>query len=120
MMIELRFNCFFAIKSVSNINTKPPIRKLLVLTNQSSSGSLIYFPCNVLRQSILRCYVKVLRNMQESKFADIYFYEFSSFVFKVPVEKVVIDEKELHGIDVGELARNITKKKKPDILQVTM
>ena len=48
MMIELRFNCFFAIQSVSNINTKPPIRKLLVLTNQSSSGSLIYFPCNVL------------------------------------------------------------------------
>ena len=30
-------------------------------------------------------------------FADIYFYEFSSFIFKVPVEKVVIDE-ELHGI----------------------
>ena len=49
--------------------------------------------------------------MQDSKFADIYFSEFSSFIFKVPVEKVVIDEKELHGIDVGEL------KKKPDALQ---
>ena len=55
--------------------------------------------------------------MQDSKFADIYFYEFSSFIFKVPVEKVVIDEKELHGIDVGELTRNIAKKKKPDVLQ---
>ena len=50
----------------------------------------------------------------ELKFADIYFSEFSSFIFKVPVEKVVIDEEELHGIDVGELARNIAKKKKPD------
>ena len=37
--------------------------------------------------------------MQDSKFADIYFYEFSSFIFKVPVEKVVIDEEELHGIE---------------------
>ena len=55
--------------------------------------------------------------MQDSKFADIYFSEFSSFIFKVPVEKVVIDEKELHGIDVGELTRNIAKKKKPDVLQ---
>ena len=40
-------------------------------------------------------------------FADIYFYEFSSFIFKVPVEKVVIDEEEvldedevLHGIEI--------------------
>ena len=55
--------------------------------------------------------------MQGSKFADIYFSEFSSFIFKVPVEKVVIDEEELHGIDVGELTRNIAKKKKPDVLQ---
>ena len=38
--------------------------------------------------------------MQDSKFADIYFYEFSSFIFKVPVEKVVIDEEELHGIEI--------------------
>ena len=38
--------------------------------------------------------------MQGSKFADIYFYEFSSFIFKVPVEKVVIDEEELHGIEI--------------------
>ena len=48
--------------------------------------------------------------MQDSKFADIYFYVFSSFSFKVPVENVVIDEKELHVIDVGELTRNIAKK----------
>ena len=38
--------------------------------------------------------------MQDSKFADIYFSEFSSFIFKVPVEKVVIDEEELHGIEI--------------------
>ena len=37
--------------------------------------------------------------MQDSKFADNYFSEFSSFIFKVPVEKVVIDEAELHGIE---------------------
>ena len=55
--------------------------------------------------------------MRGSKFADIYFSEFSSFIFKVPVEKVVTDEEELHGIDVGELTRNIAKKKKPDVLQ---
>ena len=58
--------------------------------------------------------------MQGSKFADIYFYEFSSFIFKVPVEKVVIDEKELHGIDVGVLTRNIAKMKKPYVLQAIM
>ena len=55
--------------------------------------------------------------MQDSKFADIYFCEFSSFIFKVSVEKVVIDEEQLYGIDVGELTRNIAKKKKPDVLQ---
>ena len=55
--------------------------------------------------------------MQDSKFADIYFYEFSSFIFKVSVERVVIDEKEIHGIEAGELTRNIAKKKKPDVLQ---
>ena len=47
-LIELTSNCFFAIQSVLSINMKSPIRKLLVLTNQSSSGSLIYFAykCN--------------------------------------------------------------------------
>ena len=38
--------------------------------------------------------------MQDSTFADIYFSEFSSFIFKVPAEKVVIDEEELHGIEI--------------------
>ena len=55
--------------------------------------------------------------MPDSKFADIYFSEFSSFIFKVLVEKVVTDEEELHGIDVGGITRNIAKKKKPDVLQ---
>ena len=55
--------------------------------------------------------------MQDSKFADIYFPDISSFIFKVPVEKIFIDEEELHGIDVGELTRNIAKKKKPGVLQ---
>ena len=70
---------------------KSPIRKLLVLTNQSSSGSLIYFP--------YRCF-DGYRNMQVSTFADINFSDFSSFIFKVPVVKVVIDEEELHGIEI--------------------
>ena len=55
--------------------------------------------------------------MRGSKFADIYFSKFSSFIFKVPVEKVVIAEEQLYGIDVGELTRNIAKTKKPDTLQ---
>ena len=33
-------------------------------------------------------------------FADIYFSDFSSFIFKVPEEKIVIDEEELHGIEI--------------------
>ena len=55
--------------------------------------------------------------MQDSKFSDIYFSEISNFIFKVPVEKVFIDEEELYGIDVGELTRDIARKKKPDVLQ---
>ena len=54
--------------------------------------------------------------MQDSKFTNIYFSDISNFIFKVPVEKVFIDEEGLHGIDVGELTRNIAKKKKPDAL----
>ena len=38
--------------------------------------------------------------MRDSMFADIYFSEFCSFIFKVLVEKVVIDEEELHGIEI--------------------
>ena len=47
------------------------------------------------------------KNIQGSIFADIYFYEFTSFIFKVPLEKVVIGEEEvldeeevLHGIEI--------------------
>ena len=88
---------------------------------------------------------KNIRNIQGSTFGDIDFSDFYSFIFEVPVEKIVIDGEELHGIeidgilnlenlsrtvfideecwnlkvvvDVGELTRNITKKKKPDVLQ---
>ena len=42
-----------------------------------------------------------IRSIQESKFADINFSDFSSLTFKVPVEKVVIDEEELPGIEIG-------------------
>ena len=38
--------------------------------------------------------------MQDSAFSDIFTSEFSSFIFKVPVENVVIDELELHGIEI--------------------
>ena len=54
--------------------------------------------------------------MQDSKFADIYFSEFSSFIFKVSVENVVIDEEEFHGIDVGELAIEILPKRRNQTL----
>ena len=37
--------------------------------------------------------------MHDSTFADIVFF-FFWFIFKVPVEKVVIDEEELHGIEI--------------------
>ena len=40
--------------------------------------------------------------MQDSTFADIYFSEFSSFIFKVPAEKVLIDEEELHGTEIND------------------
>ena len=92
---------------------KPPIRKLLVLTNQSSSGSLIYFPCNVLT----KYFAMLCKSI--TKYAGIVLFE-KSFIFKVPVEKVVIDDKELHGIDIGELTKNIAKEKKPDVLQAIM
>ena len=39
-------------------------------------------------------------NMRDSMFADIYFSEFCSFIFKVHVEKVAVDEEELHGIEI--------------------
>ena len=96
-MTELTFNSFFAIQSVLSINMKSPIRKLSVLTNQSSSGSLITFPTDFWPHP-KEWICKNTRNIQDSTFADIYFSDFSSFIFKVPVEKVVIDEEELHDI----------------------
>ena len=45
---------------------------------------------------------KHLRNIQDSTFADTDFSDFSIFIFKIPVEKVVIDKKELHGIEIQE------------------
>ena len=36
-------------------------------------------------------------------FGDIDFSDFSSFIFEVPVEKVVIDKKELHGIKIDRI-----------------
>ena len=86
---------------------------------------------------------KNIRNIQGSTFGDNDFSDFYSFIFEVPVEKIVIDEEELHGIeidgilnlenlsrtvfideecwnlkvvvDVGELTRNITIKKNLDV-----
>ena len=43
---------------------------------------------------------KNIRNVQYSTFSGITFSDFSSFIFKVPVEKVVKDEKELHDIEI--------------------
>ena len=41
--------------------------------------------------------------MQDSTFADIGFSNFSSFIFKIPVEKRVIDDEELHGIEINSI-----------------
>ena len=43
---------------------------------------------------------KNTRNIKYSTFTDITFSDFSSFLFKVSVEKVVIDKEELHGIEI--------------------
>ena len=40
---------------------------------------------------------KNMQNIQYTTFADIKFSDFSSVIFEVPVEKVVIDEEQLHG-----------------------
>ena len=39
-------------------------------------------------------------NVQYSTFSEITISDFSSFIFKAPVEKVVKDEKELHDIEI--------------------
>ena len=46
---------------------------------------------------------KNIQNRQYSTFTDINFSEFSSFIFNIPVEKVVIDEEELHGIEIDDI-----------------
>ena len=43
---------------------------------------------------------KNIRNIQGSSLNGIYFSDFSSFTFKVPVKKVVADKEELHGIEI--------------------
>ena len=103
--------CFFTIQSVLSINMKSPIEKLLVSTNQSSSGSLIYFAYSCFDSQRSK-YAKIaIRNtMPDSKVADI---DFSIFIFKVkhvfmeekdnPVEKLVTDEKELDGIHIDDI-----------------
>ena len=50
---------------------------------------------------------KHLRNIQDSTFADTDFSDFSIFIFKIPVEKVVKDKKELHGIEIQEQCLSI-------------
>ena len=40
-------------------------------------------------------------NIQYATLADINFSDFSSFIFKVPVEKFVKDAEEPHGIEIG-------------------
>ena len=56
------------------MNMKSPIRKLLVLTNQSSSGSLIYYPyrCEMYEKYAKICEIYI----QYSTFADINFSDF--------------------------------------------
>ena len=47
---------------------------------------------------------KNIRNIQYATFADFNFSDdFSSFIFEVPVEKVVIDKEELHGIKIDRI-----------------
>ena len=45
---------------------------------------------------------KNIQNIQSSTFADINFSDFSSFIFKAPVDKIV-DEDELHGIEIDRI-----------------
>ena len=51
-------------------------------------------------------------------FADIYFSEFSSLIFKVPVEKVVIDEEEFHGIEIDGFLNLLDKEQYSSIKNV--
>ena len=62
---------------------KSPIRKLLVLTNQSISFNSTSFAYKCF-ELINNVYTKYIRNKkQETMFPDIGFSNFSSFIFKV-------------------------------------
>ena len=50
---------------------------------------------------------KHVRNIQDSTFPDTEFSDFSILIFKIPVEKVVIDKEELHGIEIQEQCLSI-------------
>ena len=41
--------------------------------------------------------------MQYSTFSDVTFSVFSSFIFKISVEKIVIDEEELQVIETDDI-----------------
>ena len=46
---------------------------------------------------------KNLRNVQYSTSTTIHISDFCSFIFKGPVEKVVIDKEELYGIETDDI-----------------
>ena len=112
MIVKLTFNCFFAIESGLSMNIKSPIRKLLFLTNQSSSDSLIYFALQMFSQLKKEIYANMAeRNkMKDSTLAYIDHPDFFIFIFKVnwafmeekdnPVESVAIDEEEQYDIEI--------------------
>ena len=112
MIVKLTFNCFFAIESGLSMNIKSPIRKLLFLTNQSSSDSLIYFGLQMFSQLKKEIYENMAeRNkMKDSTLAYIDHPDFFIFIFKVnwafmeekdnPVESVAIDEEEQYDIEI--------------------
>ena len=112
MIVKLTFNCFFAIESGLSMNIKSPIRKLLFLTNQSSSDSLIYFALQMFSQLKKEIYANMAeRNkMKDSTLAYIDHPDFFIFIFKVnwafmeekdnPEESVAIDEEEQYDIEI--------------------
>ena len=112
MIVKLTFNCFFAIESGLSMNIKSPIRKLLFLTNQSSSDSLIYFALQMFSQLKKEIYANMAeRNkMKDSTLAYIDHPDLFIFIFKVnwafmeekdnPVESVAIDEEEQYDIEI--------------------
>ena len=94
---------------------KSPIWKLLFLTNQSSSGSLIYFALQMFWQlkEEIDANIAGRNKIQDSKLADIilifYFYFQNKLRFygrkDNPVEKVLLEEEELDGIEVYDILK---------------